>query len=180
MGVGDAPSEGWERKPESLAACEGMFARLSANCCSLREKERQRHSNTVYGKTTTVELTKCNINTYGSLAIYKHVVYFRNTGSLPMSCSVTSVCLKSFNIHSLNNLLGTLMKYGSDPPLPPEQPEHFGEWKHCSIGLKGANVCQENILHTITLPPPACRIDTRHDRAMASCCLCQILILPST
>jgi hypothetical protein len=36
--------------------------------------------------------------------------------------------------------------------------------------------CLENIPHTLTRP--ACAVDTRHDGAMASCCLHQILTLP--
>ena len=38
---------------------------------------------------------------------------------------------------------------------------------------------QINIPHTITPPPPAWTIDTRQDGSMLSCCLRQILTLPS-
>ncbi len=40
-------------------------------------------------------------------------------------------------------------------------------------------VCQENISHTITPPPPDWTIETRQDESMLSCSLHQILILPS-
>ena len=44
----------------------------------------------------------------------------------------------------------------------------------------GAKVCQENIPHTIRPPPPpAWTVDTRQDGSMLSCCLCDILTLPS-
>jgi hypothetical protein len=49
----------------------------------------------------------------------------------------------------------------------------------CSIGIKGRNVCQENIPHTSTPLPPACIVDTRQDGSMDSYCLRQILTLPS-
>jgi hypothetical protein len=39
-------------------------------------------------------------------------------------------------------------------------------------------VCQENVPQTITLPAPACIVDTRQDGAMDSCCLLQNLALP--
>ncbi len=50
-------------------------------------------------------------------------------------------------------------------------------FKQCSIGTKGPNVCQENIPHIITPPPPAWTVETRQDGSMLSCSLCQILIL---
>lgn len=37
-GMGYVPSEGKECKLESMAACEGMIALLSANGCSLMER----------------------------------------------------------------------------------------------------------------------------------------------
>ncbi len=52
-------------------------------------------------------------------------------------------------------------------------------FKRCSIGTKGPKVCQENILHTITPPPPAWTFGTRQDGSMLSCSLHQILTLPS-
>jgi hypothetical protein len=61
----------------------------------------------------------------------------------------------------------------SDPPLPPEEPDFFGAWKHCSIGIKGPNVYQENIPHIIPPQPPACTINTRQDEVMDSCCVHQ-------
>uniref|UniRef100_A0A8C1PK16 Adhesion G protein-coupled receptor L3 n=1 Tax=Cyprinus carpio TaxID=7962 RepID=A0A8C1PK16_CYPCA len=42
-------------------------------------------------------------------------------------------------------------------------------------GYEGPKVCQENIPHTITPPPPACTVVTRHDGSMFSFCLRQIL-----
>jgi len=48
-----------------------------------------------------------------------------------------------------------------------------------NFGTKGTKVCQENIAHTITPPPPACTVVTRHDGSMFSFCLHQILPLPS-
>ncbi len=52
-------------------------------------------------------------------------------------------------------------------------------FKRCSIDTKGSKVCQENIPHIITPPPPAWTIETRQDGSMLSCSLCQILTLPS-
>jgi len=52
-------------------------------------------------------------------------------------------------------------------------------FKRCPIGTKGPKVCQENIPHPITPPPPACTVVTRHDGSMFSFFLCQILTLPS-
>ncbi len=52
-------------------------------------------------------------------------------------------------------------------------------FKRCSIGTKGPKVCQENIPHTITPPPPAWTVETRQDGSMLSCSLRQILTLPS-
>jgi len=40
-------------------------------------------------------------------------------------------------------------------------------------------VYQENIPHTITPPPPACTVVTRHDGSMFSFCLRQVLTPPS-
>ncbi len=40
-------------------------------------------------------------------------------------------------------------------------------------------MCQENIPHSITAPPPAWTIETRQDGSMLSCSLSQILTLPS-
>ncbi len=51
--------------------------------------------------------------------------------------------------------------------------------KRCSIGTKGPKVCQENIPHTTTPPPPAWTVETRQDGSMLSCSLCQILTLSS-
>ncbi len=42
-------------------------------------------------------------------------------------------------------------------------------FKWCSIGTKGPKVCQENIPHTITLPPTAWTIEIRQDGSMLSC-----------
>ncbi len=50
-------------------------------------------------------------------------------------------------------------------------------FKRCSISTKGPKVCQENIPHTITPPPPAWTVETRHDGSMLSCTLRQILTL---
>ncbi len=50
-------------------------------------------------------------------------------------------------------------------------------FKLCSIGTKGPKVCQENIPHIITPPPPAWTIETRQDGSMLSCSLRQILTL---
>jgi len=47
-------------------------------------------------------------------------------------------------------------------------------FKRCPIGTKGPKVCQENIPHTITPPPPACTVVTKHDGSMFSFCLRQI------
>ncbi len=53
-------------------------------------------------------------------------------------------------------------------------------FKRCSIGTKGPKVCQDNIPHTITPPPPPARtVETRQDGSMLSCALHQILTLPS-
>ncbi len=52
-------------------------------------------------------------------------------------------------------------------------------FKQCSTGTKGPKVCQENIPHTITPPPPAWTIETRQDGSMLSCSLRQILTLTS-
>jgi len=52
-------------------------------------------------------------------------------------------------------------------------------FKRCPNGNKGPKVCQENIPHTITPPPPACTVVTRHDGSMFLFCLRQILTLPS-
>ncbi len=52
-------------------------------------------------------------------------------------------------------------------------------FKRCSIGTKEPKVCQENIPHTITPPPPAWIVETRQDGSMLSCSLRQILTLPS-
>jgi len=52
-------------------------------------------------------------------------------------------------------------------------------FKRCPIGTKGPKVCQENIPHTITPPPPAYTVVTRHDGSIFSFCLSQILTLPS-
>ncbi len=52
-------------------------------------------------------------------------------------------------------------------------------FKLCSIGTKGPKVCQENIPHTITPPPPAWTVETRQDGSMLSCSLRQILTLLS-
>ncbi len=52
-------------------------------------------------------------------------------------------------------------------------------FKRCSIRSKGPKVCQENIPHTITPPPPAWTVETRQDGSMLSCSLRQILTLPS-
>ncbi len=52
-------------------------------------------------------------------------------------------------------------------------------FKRCSIGTKRPKVCQENIPHTITPPPPAWTVETRQDGSMLSCSLRQILTLPS-
>ncbi len=54
-------------------------------------------------------------------------------------------------------------------------------FKRCSIGTKVRKVCQENIPHTITppSPPAAWTVETRQDRSMISCSLCQILTIPS-
>jgi len=35
-------------------------------------------------------------------------------------------------------------------------------FKQSPIGTKGPEVCQENIPYTITPPPPACTVVTRH------------------
>jgi len=43
-------------------------------------------------------------------------------------------------------------------------------FKQCPIVTKGPKVCQENIPHTITPPPPACTGVTRHDGSMFSFC----------
>jgi len=50
-------------------------------------------------------------------------------------------------------------------------------FKQCPFGTKGLKACQENIPHTITPPPLACTVVTRHDGSMFSCCLRQILTL---
>ncbi len=52
-------------------------------------------------------------------------------------------------------------------------------FKRCIISIKGPKVCQENIPHTITPPPPAWTVETRQDGSMVSCSLRQILTLPS-
>ncbi len=52
-------------------------------------------------------------------------------------------------------------------------------FKRCSVGTKGPKVCQENIPHTITPPPPAWTIEIRQDWSRLSCSLRQIMILPS-
>ncbi len=52
-------------------------------------------------------------------------------------------------------------------------------FKWCSIGTKRPKVCQENIPHTITPPPPAWTVETRQDGSMLSCSLLQILTLLS-
>ena len=46
-------------------------------------------------------------------------------------------------------------------------------------GINGPKVCQEDIPHTITPPPPAWTVDTRQGGSMDSSCGCQILTLPS-
>jgi len=56
---------------------------------------------------------------------------------------------------------------------------HAVAFKQCQIGTKGPKVYQENIPHTITPPPPACTVVTRHDGSMFSSGLHQILTLPS-
>jgi hypothetical protein len=68
---------------------------------------------------------------------------------------------RPLNIYTLSDqfISYTHLVLGSDPALPPEQSEFSGTWKHCLIGFKGPNVCQENIPHTIT--PPAYTIDTQ-------------------
>ncbi len=53
------------------------------------------------------------------------------------------------------------------------------EFKRYSIGTKRPKVCQENIPHTITPPPPAWTVETRQDGSMLSYSLRQILTLPS-
>ncbi len=50
-------------------------------------------------------------------------------------------------------------------------------FKRCSIGTKGTKLCQKNIPHTITPPPPAWTVETRQDGSMLSCSLRQILTL---
>ncbi len=52
-------------------------------------------------------------------------------------------------------------------------------FKRYSIGTKRPKVCQENIPHTITPPPPAWTVETRQHGSMLSCSLRQILTLPS-
>ncbi len=52
-------------------------------------------------------------------------------------------------------------------------------FKWCSIGTKRPKVCQENIPHTFTPPPPAWTVETRQDGSMLSCSLLQILTLLS-
>lgn len=42
-------------------------------------------------------------------------------------------------------------------------------------GIKGSDVCQENIPYTITSPESSSFIDTRWVWCMVSCCRCQIL-----
>jgi len=50
-------------------------------------------------------------------------------------------------------------------------------FKRCPIGTKGPKVWQENIPHTITPPPAACRVVTRHDGSMFSFWLFQSKLL---
>ncbi len=52
-------------------------------------------------------------------------------------------------------------------------------FKWCSISTKGPKVCQENIPHTITPPPPAWTVEKKQDGSMLSCSIWQILTLPS-
>ncbi len=48
-------------------------------------------------------------------------------------------------------------------------------FKRCSIGTKRPKVCQENVPHTITPPPPAWTVETRQDGSMLSYFLSQVL-----
>ncbi len=61
--------------------------------------------------------------------------------------------------------------------LQKTRPHHW--FKRCSLGTKGPKVCQENIPHTITPPPPAWTIKTSQDGSMLSCSLRQTMTLPS-
>lgn len=62
----------------------------------------------------------------------------------------------------------------------------WGDWrdpqqhsfKQYSIGINVLSVCQENIPHTITAPPPAWTLDTRQAGSMVSSMWCQILTRP--
>jgi hypothetical protein len=68
---------------------------------------------------------------------------------------------------------------GLDPPLPPEQPEFSGAWKHFSFGIKGPNGARKTFPTPINHLHQPVLLTTRQDGPMDSCCLRQILTLPS-
>lgn len=102
-------------------------------------------------------------------------------------CWVNQFTIYHSIIHSASTLLESPYWYWVEPPFALKIASvlffsslSFYKMLEKLLWFGWTKKCQENIHHTISLPPPAWTVDTRHVGSMDSCCWHQVLIRSPT